>query len=72
MIENLKEEITSLINQKKETELNNFLSENPNFNLFESIDDKNNNSIHRICFINSDSIFSIALNHIKKKKNPMI
>ena len=68
MLENLKHEITSLINDKKETELTNFLTENPKFNLFEPIDDKNNNSLHRICFINSESIFSIALNHIKKNK----
>ena len=44
MLENLKHEITSLINDKKETELTNFLTENPKFNLFEPIDDKNNKS----------------------------
>jgi ankyrin repeat protein len=68
MSEKLKEKITSLLIQKKETEISIFLSENPKFNLFESIDDKNNNSIHRICFINSNTIFSIALEHIKKNK----
>ena len=68
MTEKQKLEIQNLISEKNESEIIKFLDINPLYNLFSPIDEKNNNCFHRICFLNSTSIFYLFLTHIKNSK----